>query len=213
MDPEVVIIADDGTEHVFPAGFDQMKAAEIVRGGAAPQQGGGMPGAATMAAGAALGAAKMAPGIVSGVNRAAGAVGSAAKSQVGKLSPGVLALDAAGDVMRGDMKGAATSAAGSAALTQVPRAAAAVSRMTQPAVRLLPNGVKQTMKAGAGPLAKGAGLLSKLAGALGIPLTALSSVVDMQNYALEAAKDPEMPENERAAILGMLGPMIGGSAR
>lgn len=30
--PEVVIVGDDGTEHVFPAGFDPMKAAAIVRG-------------------------------------------------------------------------------------------------------------------------------------------------------------------------------------
>jgi hypothetical protein len=40
MDDEVVIIGDDGTEHVFPAGFDPQKAAAIVRGGGAeaPQQ-------------------------------------------------------------------------------------------------------------------------------------------------------------------------------
>jgi hypothetical protein len=33
MDPEVVILGADGTEHVFPPGFDPVKAAAIVRGG------------------------------------------------------------------------------------------------------------------------------------------------------------------------------------
>jgi hypothetical protein len=32
MPDEVVIVADDGTEHVFPAGFDPKRAAAIVRG-------------------------------------------------------------------------------------------------------------------------------------------------------------------------------------
>lgn len=38
MDPEVVIIGADGTEHVFPPGFDPKQAAAIVRGGAKPTQ-------------------------------------------------------------------------------------------------------------------------------------------------------------------------------
>lgn len=37
MDPEVVIIGSDGTEHVFPPGFDPKKAAAIVRDGASPE--------------------------------------------------------------------------------------------------------------------------------------------------------------------------------
>jgi hypothetical protein len=36
MDPEVVILGADGTEHVFPPGFDPVKAAAIVRGGPKP---------------------------------------------------------------------------------------------------------------------------------------------------------------------------------
>lgn len=35
---EVVIVGDDGTEHVFPAGFDPKQAAAIVRGGASPKE-------------------------------------------------------------------------------------------------------------------------------------------------------------------------------
>ncbi len=35
-DQEVVIVGDDGTEHVFPPGFDPVKAAGIVRQGASP---------------------------------------------------------------------------------------------------------------------------------------------------------------------------------
>jgi hypothetical protein len=38
MDQEVVILGPDGTEHVFPSGFDPKKAAAIVRGGAAPKE-------------------------------------------------------------------------------------------------------------------------------------------------------------------------------
>lgn len=34
---EIVIVGEDGTEHVFPSGFDPKKAAAIVRGQAAPQ--------------------------------------------------------------------------------------------------------------------------------------------------------------------------------
>lgn len=35
--PEVVIVGDDGTEHVFPPGFDPKRAAAIVRTGGAPK--------------------------------------------------------------------------------------------------------------------------------------------------------------------------------
>ncbi len=37
MDEEIVIVGDDGTEHVFPAGMDPKRAAAIVRGQAQPQ--------------------------------------------------------------------------------------------------------------------------------------------------------------------------------
>lgn len=36
--PEIVIRADDGTEHVFPPGFDPMRAAAIVRAGASERE-------------------------------------------------------------------------------------------------------------------------------------------------------------------------------
>lgn len=45
---EVIIVADDGTEHVFPAGFDPKKAAGIVRGGASPKKATPPPASATI---------------------------------------------------------------------------------------------------------------------------------------------------------------------
>lgn len=165
----------------------------------------GIPGAATMATGAALGGAKLAPGIVSLVNKSTRFAGPAA----GLFG----AYDASKRAMRGDMVGAAGSAVASAtgAATLLPRVAEAVKGWTAPATEAVPKGsmhaLTKATTAGKAPgiLARGAGALSKAAGAAGVPLTALATVIDLQNYALESTKDPNMAERERRAILGMLG--------
>ena len=117
---------------------------------------------------------KAVPGIVAGVNAGARAIGKAAKSRVGRLTPGIIALDAAGDVVRGDVGGAVKSSAAAAAMSQVPRVAAAVQHATAPTSGVSASGVKWTLKPGmGGGLSRLAALVSRISGPVAVGYEAL----------------------------------------
>lgn len=211
MDPEVVIIGDDGTEHVFPAGFDPQKAAAIVRGGAPAGSGSQTPVTPMVAAG--LGAAtKLTPAIVSGVNNVAG---PAAKLVSAKgMTPAIAAFDAASSIARGDTKRAATSAGIGVATAAAPKIAKAAQKATNPSVVATRGALGRFMTGGkaAGPVARGAGVLSRIAGAATLPALLLSSLYDTyQGGQAQAAKldDPDLSQAERDELLRQLHSMGG----
>jgi len=204
----------NGVVHEFPDDFTEADISAALAAEPKPADDGGT--FLTPIAAAGIGAAKTTPSVVHGVNRAAKAVEGAAKSKVGRLTPGVIALDAAGDVLRGDVKGAATSAATAAAASQVPKVAAMAQRSTNPAVQrmvrfggeLLPVGARQP----GGPLMRGAGFLSRIAGAASLPLMVASGLMDSYTGGqAHAAKldDPALSPQERDEILRQLHSMGG----
>ena len=190
MDDEVIILGEDGTEHVFPAGFDPKRAAEIVRGQGASAS--GMP-MATPAVGAALGAAKAAPGVLSFVNRGANAAS--------KVEPVVASIIGSAAHGIGPAIGAGTpKAAGVLA-----RATAAAKPVASP---ILDATGKAFMRAGTpGILLRGANVLSKIAGKASLPLTIASAThdsVQMIHSLAERAAYPKTDPIERQAILQAL---------
>jgi len=174
----------EGAVHEFPDDFSDAEIAAALDGGAPETTqaaaAGGMPGTASAVTAGALGLASAAPAIVSGVNMLAKGAGAIANKTGAKYAPGVVALDAAGKVVRGDYKGAATSGVTAAAMSQVPRAAAAVQRSTSPAIVATRNALGRFVTGGkaAGPVMRGAQGLSKFASAAALPLTLLSTYLD-----------------------------------
>jgi hypothetical protein len=206
MDDEVVIIGDDGTEHVFPAGFDPQRAAAIVRGDTTSMS---VP-KATAATGVAVGAAKLAPAIVSGLHKVAGVAGKAAGGQIpglGVRAPAAMAATALGQALHGDLSGAGVTAGGAVAMSQVPKVAAAVQSATKPAVNRFVRFAGQLLpveRIPAGPVMRGAQGLSRIAGKAGLPLTLAGGAYDTFNMIQESAKrldDPNLDPRERQAIL------------
>lgn len=210
MDNDVIIIGDDGTEHVFPAGFDPKRAAAIVRSGSAPPSS-GPPATAVTAAG--LTAAKMAPAVMRGIHAVATGVGDVAKKSAGKYALGGVAIDAAGRVARGDYKGAALSGATAGAMSQVPRIAAAVRRATNPARVAVRSGTGQFIRGArpAGAMMRGAGWLSNAAGMVAGPALAMSTAYDTQQALIAKANDPSTPPEEREALMRIATRATGGS--
>lgn len=96
--------------------------------GEAMQPAGGNP-IAGLATGGALAAA---PGAVSLLNRVAGVTANVAGARAAGVVPAFVALDAAGDVVRGDHRRAAAKVGAAAASTQVPRVLRAVQAATAP---------------------------------------------------------------------------------
>jgi hypothetical protein len=90
-----------------------------------------------------------------------------------------------------DAADTAKALVGSAALSQLPRAAAMVERSTSPAIIATRNALGRFMTGGkpAGILARGAGTVGKLAGKASTPLTIASLLYDMAT----------MPKGELAA--------------
>jgi hypothetical protein len=167
---EVVIVGADGTEHVFPGGFNPQRAAAIVRG-ESPSSG----GAATPAALTALGAMKAAPALASGVNAAAQATGRVMSSPA---AGGVLAGLTSGLAAAGQPKAAMLVGAGGAAL---PRAAGLVEKMGP-------------------TLMRGAGWLSRAAGTASTPLTLISMLMDAKAQTDQLAADPTIDGEEKRRI-------------
>jgi hypothetical protein len=154
--------------------------------------------AGVMAAGA------MAPGVVSMANKAAGGLKTIAKSRLGRLTPGVIALDALWGLKDGDIAGAAKSAIGSAAMSQIPRALTAIQKATEPLSGVTSTGIKWAAKPGAGPLiSRGASGLSKIAGAVGIPLQVLSMAIDANEITQQMIDDPNTPPERRKLLEAM----------
>jgi hypothetical protein len=179
MDDEVVIIGDDGTEHVFPAGFDPQRAAAIVRGSAPMEL-----QKATLTSGAGVGTAKLIPGVLSRV------VHPAAKA-VASANPVVTSL--IGSVA--GPKGAAMGAG-------MPKVAGLVQRATAPLDLFVRGG--KVMGTPAGPALQGARALSRVASKAALPLTLASGVYDTFNAIQESSKkldDPNLDPRERQAIL------------
>lgn len=198
MDEEIVILGADGTEHVFPAGFDPKRAAEIVRGQSAASQ----PESpkAPLGVAAAFGAAKAAPAIVSGVNKAAGVVGGLASKRAAKLVPAVVAGTAINQASQGDLGGAAKTVGTAAAVSQIPRAARAVQSATNPAVQRMVRFAGELLpvsRTPAGFLARGAGALSTVANALSLPVTAISFLNDEYQRLEREIDDPNTPPERR----------------
>jgi hypothetical protein len=122
--PEVVIIAKDGAEHVFPDGFDPKRAAAIVRGGSHPKPTGwaarqveekyGPEMAEQIANADAMGRAMPPPGVLSlarttvpGVLSKASGLGSRAVAYGKSPSGRRLLRRAAGKALEGTALGAA----------------------------------------------------------------------------------------------------------
>lgn len=125
--------------------------------------------------------ATMAPAIVSGLNALTKVGGTLATSHAAKYVPGVVAMDAAGRVARGDYKGAATEGATAGAMSQVPRAVRALQQATSPAIQRAVTFGGKTMPVESiapGVVMRGANVVAKIAGILDIPLAVASLLYD-----------------------------------
>jgi hypothetical protein len=133
---------------------------------------------------AAAGAARMGPAILSGVNTAANMAAKVGKS---RFVPAAMAVTGLTQLGHGDFKGAATTAA----MSQVPRAARGLARMT----------------GAASPVGAGVGWLSRIAGKAALPLGVATTAYDgwqMIQQLVERQADPSVDPREREAILQAL---------
>lgn len=144
------------------------------------ETGGGSSLLPTAVGATSMAAARSAPAVVSSVNAAARAGRGLAATRMGRFTPAVIATDAAMRAARGDVKGAATSAATAAAATQVPRALGVIERATAPSVGLI-RGESGRFAVGSGraaPLARGASTVSRAAGRASLPGIVVSSLFE-----------------------------------
>lgn len=135
----------------------------------------------SLASAATFAGMKTAPAIVALTNKAAKAAVPLLKSVararvpiVGAKAPGVIAMDAALKLHRGDVSGAAKSTAAAVAVTQAPKIAAAVQRATAPTSGTTASGARWTLKPGmGGSVTRIGGLLSRLAGPVAVGYEAM----------------------------------------
>lgn len=184
----------EGVIHEFPDDFtDEEIAAALGGGGDQPAASTGPP-MATAATGMALGAMKAAPAIVSGINATAKTAGNLAQKSAAKYAVGGAVIDAAGRVARGDYKGAAATGGTAIAMSQVPRAAGFIQRVTA-----IPKGFRPP-----GVVMNGANALSRMAGVAAVPLTILSTMSDARDAMIAAIQDPATKPETRQAYLDFL---------
>jgi len=158
--PEIVIVADDGTEHVFPDGFDPKEAAAIVRGG---------PSSPTISAAlpieAGVAGARAVPAIVA---RTGNALTGAAKA-----AP--LAGQLAGKVVPGIIAGP-TAKATTSAVEAVGRIASPAPSTVSP---ILDASGRAIVHQGApSALSRGAGAFGRVMGRLNLPMLLASLVTE-----------------------------------
>ncbi len=160
----------EGVVHEFPDDFTDADISAAL-GETAPAQASTTSSTNVGGFGAALGAGMaLAPKAVAVVNRAAGVAGKVAAARAAGMVPAVVAVDAAGDLLRGDRKAAAVKAGGAVATSQVPRVLRAVQAATAPA-RTVAGGASTLLQASGVPyslpsMTTAGGAVSRLASAM-----------------------------------------------
>jgi len=206
----------EGTVHEFPDDFTDDDIAAALGG----PSGGGQEGQSSRRVPDAMlpgvvsyGVAKALPGMVAAANQGAGIAGKVAASRLTRSAvPGMLALEVARDLGRGDVSGAARTAAGGAAVAAVPKVVKKVQQATRPAGGPAVRGALGRFVPNPGGAAtRVAGAIAKYAGPIGLAVDTIFGEGAAGHRPV--GETPEVTEARRRQYLADWQAMTAGKAK